>query len=215
MKPRASIVLACMLVVVVACGDDNPTGSDAGNHPAGPDSSVATSDSGGEDANHGTCSASSHEECAMQPGCGSLHGQPVDAPKSGTRFIGCVPTDSFCDHDETLHCVEGPKPEAALFVITRVCAVPQGFRRRERESCAANLPESCAEVSPQNCADAVPWCQPIKGSRNSSAPEVLGCMGLDVVCSDVTTCSHDSSGGAEYWFPSSCVPEGWIECEGD
>lgn len=40
--------------------------------------------------------------------------------------------------------------------------------------------------------------------------QAVGCMDIDVGCGEAITFASDAN-GTPYWFPSTCIPEGWTE----
>jgi len=65
----------------------------------------------------------------------------------------------------------------------------------------------CAEISAYHLyVDDVNTCYEIEEQH------VVGCMDPSMGCGDAITFASDES-GVSYWFPSTCIPDGWTEQE--
>jgi hypothetical protein len=83
----------------------------------------------------------------------------------------------------------------------------------------------CATMDPTTCAGRSD-CSTIDGRQMqddgsggqcvdySQASEPVGCMNADWGCDDAETLAADpASPDACWWFPSGCLPTGWVSCQ--
>jgi hypothetical protein len=164
-----------------------------------------------DDAGEPACDGTDTESCERDSRCIAEHAYRADMPGNGTQFAACVPIAMVCnDGGAELTC--GEAPDGTLFVFPSTC-LPQGFEERPDTACdEAGLPSQCEDLEPEACEESA-VCRTIdgrvRGSDDPLAPS--GCIGADTGCGDAETCAFDGTEtGDPYWFPSTCIPAGWV-----
>lgn len=183
----------------------------------------------GDDTGLKSCRELTVEQCGQRADCAPINARPLSRENScllPSEPVGCMSGDMVCT--TSIELSAGPDGECYWF--SSGC-MPQGWNPDaalcpdeaiDWEPCEQSS-KACEDLSLANCEQRQD-CRVIDGRKVYEAQqclmssEPLGCMPVDVDCGDALTPAKDPSGQC-YWFPSTCVPDGWesffgtSECE--
>lgn len=207
---------------VVSAETGDPSGDPSSSGPG-----TATGDtSGGPDTDPGTgetgladgCDALGPDQCADDPDCMPVIGQPEDFEgcMPGQQFLGCI-DNIGCDDVLLTVCKDGTKES---YRLPNGC-FPPGFTPCDGLGTQCGGAAQCELLDEDACK--AEGCTPVTGAphivKNGGMCadfdnlEFLGCLGPDVACPPfVPTLCPVGKKEPTWDVPSGCIPAGFEEC---